>query len=303
MRSRDSKGQHVANLLQLGPDEKIQQVLSIRDYSAAQYLVLATRSGKVKKTHLSEYDSARQGGLIAVRLREIEGAYRTDADGKKVAVVDELIGAALCNSDDEIIVVSRKGMSVKFQADDQTLRPMGRQTAGVQAMKFRGEPGNDLLLSMDVIPADSDSDLLVVTNEGFAKRTALSEYRLQGRNGYGVKAINLVEDRGSLVGAMVVHEDDQVMAIMKSGKVIRSDVSEIKLTGRNTQGVTLAKTGKDDEILSIARNAEKDDETGDGQNTEDSVNNSDAADRDGSTRSTVEQGITTDSAAGTSSAE
>ena len=301
--SRDSKGQHVANLLQLGPDEKIQQVLSIRDYSAAQYLVLATRSGKVKKTHLSEYDSARQGGLIAVRLREIEGAYRTDADGKKVAVVDELIGAALCNSDDEIIVVSRKGMSVKFQADDQTLRPMGRQTAGVQAMKFRGEPGNDLLLSMDVIPADSDSDLLVVTNEGFAKRTALSEYRLQGRNGYGVKAINLVEDRGSLVGAMVVHEDDQVMAIMKSGKVIRSDVSEIKRTGRNTQGVTLAKTGKDDEILSIARNAEKDDETGDGQNTEDSVNNSDAADRDGSTRSTVEQGITTDSAAGTSSAE
>ena len=301
--SRDSKGQHVANLLQLGPDEKIQQVLSIRDYSAAQYLVLATRSGKVKKTHLSEYDSARQGGLIAVRLREIEGAYRTDADGKKVAVVDELIGAALCNSDDEIIVVSRKGMSVKFQADDQTLRPMGRQTAGVQAMKFRGEPGNDLLLSMDVVPADSDSDLLVVTNEGFAKRTALSEYRLQGRNGYGVKAINLVEDRGSLVGAMVVHEDDQVMAIMKSGKVIRSDVSEIKRTGRNTQGVTLAKTGKDDEILSIARNAEKDDETGDGQNTEDSVNNSDTADRDGSTRSTVEQGITTDSAAGTSSAE
>ena len=194
-------------------------------------------------------------------------------------------------------------MSVKFQADDQTLRPMGRQTAGVQAMKFRGEPGNDLLLSMDVIPADSDSDLLVVTNEGFAKRTALSEYRLQGRNGYGVKAINLVEDRGSLVGAMVVHEDDQVMAIMKSGKVIRSDVSEIKRTGRNTQGVTLAKTGKDDEILSIARNAEKDDETGDGQNTEDSVNNSDTADRDGSTRSTVEQGITTDSAAGTSSAE
>ena len=301
--SRDSKGQHVANLLQLGPDEKIQQVLSIRDYSAAQYLVLATRSGKVKKTHLSEYDSARQGGLIAMRLREIEGAYRTDADGKKVAVVDELIGAALCNSDDEIIVVSRKGMSVKFQADDQTLRPMGRQTAGVQAMKFRGEPGNDLLLSMDVIPADSDSDLLVVTNEGFAKRTALSEYRLQGRNGYGVKAINLVEDRGSLVGAMVVHEDDQVMAIMKSGKVIRSDVSEIKRTGRNTQGVTLAKTGKDDEILSIARNAEKDDETGDGQNTEDSVNNSGAAERDGSTRSTVEQGITTDSAAGTSSAE
>ncbi len=258
--SRDSKGSHVANLLQLGPDEKIQQVLSIHDYDEAQYLVLATKSGKIKKTRLPEYDSTRQGGLIAVRLREIEGAVTTDEEGNEIPVIDELVGAALCNSDDEIIVVSQKGMSVKFSADDETLRPMGRQTAGVQAMKFRGEPGEDLLLSMDVVPADSESDLLVVTNEGFAKRTALSEYRLQGRNGFGVKAINLVEGRGSLVGAVVVTEEDQIMAIMKSGKVIRSDVSEVKRTGRTTQGVTLAKPDKNDEIISIARNMETEDD-------------------------------------------
>ncbi|OZG53929.1 DNA gyrase subunit A [Pseudoscardovia suis] len=265
---RDAKGQHVANLLQLEPGENIQQVLSIHDYDDAQYLVLATRSGKVKKTELSEYDSPRQGGLIAIRLTQIEGATTTDEDGNEVPIIDELIGAALCNAQDNIIVVSEHGMSVRFSADDSTLRPMGRQTAGVQAMKFKGEPGEDLLLSMDVVPADSDSDLLLVTSEGYGKRTALSEYRLQGRNGYGVKAINLVEGRGDLVGALVVNEDDQIMAIMKSGKVIRSDVSEINRTGRTTQGVTLAKPDEGDEIISIARNAETDDGTDGGEEAE-----------------------------------
>ena len=245
--SRDSKGQHVANLLQFGPDESIQAVLSIPNYEVAQYLVLATRSGKVKKTSLAEYDSPRQGGLIAVRLMADEHGGNAD----------ELIGAALCNAEDDIVLVSRLGMSLKFRADDAQLRPMGRQTAGVQGMKFRE---GDELLAMDVVPGDSDQDLLVVTDEGFAKRSAISEYRLQGRNGYGVKAVQLAEGRGELVGALVVSEDDQVMAIMKSGKVIRSNVSEVKRTGRNTQGVTLAKPDKGDEIISIARNAEKDDE-------------------------------------------
>ena len=244
--SRDSKGQHVANLLQFGPDETIQTVLSIPNYEVAKYLVLATRSGKVKKTALAEYDSPRQGGLIAVRLM-------TDENGENA---DELIGAALCNADDDIMLVSRKGMSLKFTANDEQLRPMGRQTAGVQGMKFRD---GDELLAMVVVWGDSDKDLLVVTDEGFAKRSAVSEYRLQGRNGYGVKALQLAEGRGSLVGALIVSEDDQVMAIMKSGKVIRSDVAEVKRTGRNTQGVTLAKPDKNDEIISIALNAEKDD--------------------------------------------
>ena len=245
--SRDSKGQHVANLLQFTPDESIQTVLSIPDYEVADYLVLATRSGKVKKTRLSEYDSPRQGGLIAVRLMQ-------DESGE---TADELIGAALCNATDDIILVSKLGMSLKFRADDEQLRPMGRQTAGVQGMKFRA---GDELLAMDVIWGETDKDLLVVTNQGFAKRTAISEYRLQGRNGFGVKAVQLTDERGTLVGAVVVSEEDQIMAIMKSGKVIRSNVSEVKLTGRTTQGVTLAKPDAGDEIISIARNAETEDE-------------------------------------------
>ena len=245
--SRDSKGQHVANLLQFAPGETIQAVLSIPNYDVAKYLVLATRSGKVKKTSLQEYDSPRQGGLIAVRLMSNEETGEP---------IDELIGAALCNSEDDIILVSKLGMSLKFRADDEQLRPMGRQTAGVQGMRFRE---GDELLDMDVVAAETSKDLLVVTNEGFAKRTAIEEYRLQGRNGYGVKAVQLAEGRGSLVGALIVEETDQVMAIMKSGKVIRSDVNEVKRTGRTTQGVTLAKPDKGDEIISIARNEETED--------------------------------------------
>ena len=262
--SRDSKGQHVANLLQFGPDETIQTVLSIPNYDVAKYLVLATRSGKVKKTALAEYDSPRQGGLIAVRLM-------TDENGENA---DELIGAALCNADDDIILVSKQGMSLKFEANDEQLRPMGRQTAGVQGMKFRD---GDELLAMDVVQGDSDRDLLVVTNEGFAKRTAISEYRLRGRNGFGVKAVQLAEGRGSLVGAVIVEEDDQIMAIMKSGKVIRSNVAEVKRTGRTTQGVTLAKPDKNDEIISIARNEETDEDDAEQAAAENGAVQNDAA--------------------------
>ena len=255
--ARDAKGQHVANLLQLVPGEHIQQVLSLHDYHQADYLVLATRSGKVKKTRLQEYDSPRQGGLIAIRLIDLDGnekqGDRTTEESRTSDAKDELVGAALCNGADHIILVSCHGMSVKFSADDQTLRPMGRQTAGVQGMRFRR---GDELLSMDVVTHDSDDDLLVVTDQGFAKRTALKEYRLQGRNGYGVRAIRLADDRGSLVGALVVSDGDQVLAIMKSGKVIRSAVREINRTGRTTQGVMLAKPERGDRIISVARNAE-----------------------------------------------
>lgn len=265
--SRDSKGQHVANLLQFAPNESIQTVLSIQDYEVAKYLVLATRSGKVKKTALSEYDSPRQGGLIAVRLM---------ADESTGEPVDELIGAALCNAEDDIILVSKKGMSLKFRADDEQLRPMGRQTAGVQGMKFRD---GDELLAMDVVQDDVDKDLLVVTDEGFAKRTAIVEYRLQGRNGFGVKAVQLAEGRGSLVGAVIVTEEDQILAIMKSGKVIRSNVDEVKRTGRNTQGVTLAKPDKGDEIISIARNEDTEDADTE-QDAETSENQSESSQQD-----------------------
>ena len=259
--SRDAKGSHVANLLQLNPDETIQQILSIKNYEASKYLVLATREGIIKKTPLTDYDSPRQGGLIAIRL---DGVNNDRAGGKENEVIDELIGAALCNPEDNIIVVSKNGKSVRFSANDKSLRPMRRPTRGVIAMKF-GESGTDgesaekdELLSMDVVPENSKNDLLVVTSKGFAKRTALNEYRVQKRGGYGVKVMNVTEGKGNLVGAVVVEEDDQIMAVMKSGKVIRSDVSEIKLTGRYTQGVTLVKPGKNDSVISIARNAEKD---------------------------------------------
>ncbi|MBB2955721.1 DNA gyrase/topoisomerase IV subunit A, partial [Bifidobacterium commune] len=201
---------------------------------------------------------------------------------------DELIGATLCNADDDIILVSRHGMSLKFKADDEQLRPMGRQTAGVQGMKFRED---DELLAMDVVRSDMEDELslLVVTDEGFAKRTSISQYRLQGRNGFGVKALQMNEGRGELVGAVIVADSDQILAIMKSGKVIRSAVEEVKRTGRNTQGVTLAKPDKGDAILSIARNTDTDDE-----NEGDEVANGDSRDTDAS-ETTVDSSTSTES--------
>lgn len=238
--SRDSKGQHVANLLQFKPDEHIQCVMALHDYQQAPYLVLATKSGRIKKTSLSEYDSPRQGGLIAINLTDID---TTDGNQR-----DEVVGAALCNATDDIIMVSRAGMSIRFTADDKQLRPMGRSTSGVQGMRLRQ---NDEVLSMNIIPEDSTRDLLLITDQGFGKKTTLTEYRLQGRNGYGVKAIAMSKERGALVGALVLDDDDQIMAIMKSGKVIRFDVSEINRTGRSTQGVTIAKPDDDDQIVEI----------------------------------------------------
>jgi DNA gyrase subunit A len=238
---RDAKGQHVANLLAFQPGEKIAQVLDIPDYDAAEYLVLATRRGLVKKTRLSEYNSPRSGGLIAINLRE-------DADG----TADELVSARLANADDDLILVSRKGQSIRFHADDESIRPLGRATSGVTGMKFRDD---DELLSAAVVI--DGADLFVVTEGGFAKRTRISEYRVQGRGGLGIKVANLVEARGDLVGALVTHADDEVLVIMERGKIVRSAVAEVNLTGRNTQGVTFAKPDKGDRIIAVARNAER----------------------------------------------
>ncbi|WP_089775803.1 DNA gyrase subunit A [Ruania alba] len=237
---RDAKGQHVANLLAFQPGEQIAQVLDLRDYDQAEYLVLATKSGLVKKTRLSEYDSSRTGGVIAINLRENdEGA------------VDEVVAARLVNSDDDLLLVSHKGQSLRFTATDEALRPMGRATSGVTGMKFRDD---DSLLSLDVVR--EDSDLFVVTEGGFGKRTRVSEYRVQGRGGLGIKVANLVEARGDLVGALITGSDDQVLVIMEKGKIVRTAVSEVNLTGRNTQGVTFAKPDPGDRIIAIARNVE-----------------------------------------------
>lgn len=238
---RDSKGQHVANLLAFQPEEKIAQVLTFSSYDEAEYLALATRSGLVKKTRFTEYDSNRTGGLIAINLREME-------DGAP----DEVVSAELVNGDDELLLVSHRGQSLRFLASDEALRPTGRATSGVRGMKFRE---GDHLLAMTVIRPDSD--LLVVTEGGYAKRTSVEEYRVQGRGGLGIKVANLVAERGGLVGALIVNDDDEVMVIMHSGKVQRSRVDEVPRTGRNTQGVIFTRPAPGDAVLAVALNNEK----------------------------------------------
>lgn len=241
---RDSKGQHVANLLAFQPEEKIAQVLAFSSYDDAEYLALATRSGLVKKTRFTEYDSNRTGGLIAINLREMP-------DG----AADEVVSAELVNGDDELLLVSHKGQSLRFLATDEALRPTGRATSGVRGMKFRE---GDHLLAMTVIRPDSD--LLVVTEGGYAKRTSVEEYRVQGRGGLGIKVANLVAERGGLVGALIVNDDDEVMVIMQSGKVQRSRVDEVPRTGRNTQGVIFTRPAPGDAVLAVALNNEKSDD-------------------------------------------
>ena len=250
---RDAKGQHVANLLAFQPGEEIAQVMELGDYGQADYLVLATRRGLVKKTRLSEYDSNRSGGVIAINLR-------ANGDG----VNDELVSASLLSAGQDLLLVSRGGQSLRFRADDETLRPTGRATSGVTGMRFRA---GDSLLAMDVVdPQWGDADLFVVTEGGYAKRTAVADYPTKGRGGLGVKVANLVEERGSLVGALVTAPGDEVLCIMASGKVVRSAVAEVSRTGRATQGVTFAKPDDGDRIIAVARSAERelDDDRADG---------------------------------------
>jgi len=235
---RDSKGQHVANLLAFQPGEKIAQVLALRDYVTDPYLVLATRNGLVKKTRLSEYDSNRSGGLIAVNLR----------DG------DELVGVDVGSGTDDLLLVSVKGQSVRFTADDETLRPMGRSTSGVIGMKFRPD---DHLLSMSVVVHGSDPDVFVVFENGLAKRTLASEYTAKGRGILGVRVAQLSDRGGDLVGALTVDEEDEVLVVMEKGKIVRSRVDEVRRTGRNTMGVQFATPDKHDSIVAVARNAER----------------------------------------------
>jgi DNA gyrase subunit A len=236
---RDARGQHVANLLAFQPDEAITQVLAIDNYAAGENLVLATRNGMVKKTKLSDYDTNRQGGIIAINLGED----------------DELISARLVSDQDELLLVSRKGMSARFSGNDDTLRPMGRATSGVIGMRFRD---GDALLSMEVV--QPDTFVVTITDGGFAKRTPVSEWASKGRGILGVRAMRLTEARGSLVGAMVCHASDQIFAIASNGVVIRTKVEEIRPSGRDTMGVTLMNLTGDDTVVAVARGAENEDE-------------------------------------------
>jgi DNA gyrase subunit A len=237
--SRDAKGQHVANLLALQPGESIAKVLSIRDYEEAEFLILATRSGVVKKTRLSEYDSNRTGGVIAINLREYKGQP------------DELVSARIVGSEDHLLMISRKGMSIRFAADDESIRPLGRVTGGVTGMKFKGD---DELLTMDVV--QPDTYVFVVTEGGYAKRTPVDEYRLQGRGGLGIRVAKITEQRGDLVGGLIVEEGEEVLVVMEKGKIVRSNIDEVPAKGRNTMGVVFAKPGKKDRIIAVTRGPE-----------------------------------------------
>jgi DNA gyrase subunit A len=233
---RDAKGQHVANLLALAPDEQITQILDIRDYQAAQFLVLATKGGLLKKTSLTEYDTNRSGGIIAINLRE----------------GDELVSALLVDEDSDLLLVSKKGMSIRFTASDEALRPMGRATSGVIGMKFRG---GDELQGAAVV--SDEGFVFIVTEGGYAKRTSVDEYRVQGRGGLGIKVAKLAEARGDLIGSLIVGEDDEVLVVLASGKVVRSAVAEVPAKGRDTMGVVFARFADDDRIIAVAKNTER----------------------------------------------
>ena len=234
--SRTARGQHVANLLAFQPEERIAQVIQIRSYEDAPYLVLATRNGLVKKSNLTDFDSNRSGGIVAINLR----------DG------DELVGAVLCSAEDDLLLVSAKGQSIRFTASDEALRPMGRATSGVQGMRFNED---DALLSLNVV--HEGTYLLVATSGGYAKRTAIEEYPVQGRGGKGVLTVQYDRRRGTLVGAQMVDDDTELYAITSGGGVIRTAARQVRKAGRQTKGVRLMNLGEGDTLVAIARNAEE----------------------------------------------
>jgi DNA gyrase subunit A len=235
--ARDARGQHVANLLAFQPDERIAEVLALPDYQVAPYLVMATSSGLVKKSRLSEYDSTRAGGIIAINLRED----------------DEVIGARLVSADQDLLLVSAHAQAIRFHATDDVLRPMGRATSGVIGMRFTN---GDHLLGMHVVDANTHADVLVATGGGYAKRTPADQYPVKGRGGLGVVTARIVEARGELIGALMVGPDDEVFAITSAGGVIRTAASEIKQSGRQTMGVRLVNLTGDQTLVAIARNEE-----------------------------------------------
>jgi DNA gyrase subunit A len=237
---RDARGQHVANLMAFKPDEQIAQVLSFKDYNAAPFLVLATRGGLVKKTPLTEYDSPRTGGLIAISLKP----------------GDEVVSASLVRNGDELLLVSKKAMSLRFTTDDGSLRPMGRSTSGVIGMKFRD---GDELLTMARVDSQSSQGAFVftATDGGYGKKTPIDEYRLQGRGGIGIKAAKIDEDsRGTLVSALVLEDADEILAITSAGTVMRTPAAEVRQTGRDSMGVRLVNLDEGATLLSVTRNSE-----------------------------------------------
>jgi DNA gyrase subunit A len=226
--TRQSKGRAMVNLLPFRQDEQVRAVIATRDFMEAEYLVLATKKGIVKKTRFSDYNTPlKADGIIAINLRED----------------DELVGAVHSSGDDDVLMVSRKGQAIRFH--ERSARPMGRATGGVQGMRLRKD---DEVIALRI--AENDADLLVVTENGYGKRTPIREYPVKGRGGLGVKTVQLTEAKGQLAGARVVRDGHQVMLISTQGTVIRMPVDGIRRAGRSTQGVIVMRLRADDERVS-----------------------------------------------------
>jgi len=245
---RTSKGTNIINLIAISPDERIETVLTINDDVTDGYLFMGTKQGLVKKTNLSEFKNLRKNGLIAINLRE----------------GDELLKAKITRGDANIIIVSQKGNAIIFSEKD--VRPMGRTASGVKSMNLKSD---DLAVCMDIVV--EDEDLLVISENGYGKRTPLSEYKVQRRGGSGLITYKSSEKTGKLIGATVCKDDDELMLINTSGIAIRINVSDISVTGRAAMGVRLMRTSEEEKIVAIAKisGSEEDNELIDREDTED----------------------------------
>lgn len=231
---RTSKGTAIVNLLQLNPGEKVARTISFNpdddSREDSEYLIMATKNGIVKKTRISEFKNINKSGLIAINLR----------DG------DELIGVKMANGDEEVMLVTKNAMSIRFSEKD--VRPMGRAATGVKGITLGKD---DIVVSMDLV--SEGKDLLVISKNGFGKRSDIEEYRPQIRSGKGIKTYNITSKTGEIVGATLVNEDDEIMMINSDGVLIRIRVDEISIYGRITSGVKLMRTDEEVEVVSIAK--------------------------------------------------
>ena len=228
--SRTARGTAIVNLLPLQPDESIQAVIDTRDYETQRYLFFATRSGRVKKTQFTAYDSSLKAGLIAIKLNDD----------------DELVDVMATNGEDDLLLVARSGQTLRISEKD--VRPMGRSAAGVKGMRFRE---NDELLSCAVVKPEAN--VLHLTTEGFGKRTPLSEFSTKGRGGLGVRGIQTTDDRGEVAGATVVNEGDHIFAITSGGVIIRMNVDDISIQGRSATGVRVMTPDEDQHVVALSR--------------------------------------------------
>ena len=226
---RQAKGTNIVNLLYLEPNEKITAVIPIKEFTEDGYLVMATKNGMIKKSELSQFDTSRKAGLIAISLKN----------------EDELISVKLTDGNKELILITVGAMSIRFSEND--VRNMGRTAMGVKAISLKKD---DYVVEMGLV--DEGTDLLVVSENGYGKRTSLEEYRIQSRGGKGIKTYSISKKTGKLVGAKIVNNNDEIMLINTSGTVIRLEVNGISRFGRSTRGVTLMRIGEDDSVASIA---------------------------------------------------